>query len=156
MIEQGDHLPEFSFSATNNLNGSTADFSGKNVVLYFYPKDSTPGCTSESKHFRDLHQKFCDQNTIILGISRDSMESHERFKQKLALPFELISDKDGAICELLEVIKEKSLFGKKYKGIERSTFVIDHQGVVRGIWRKVKIKNHAQEVLSLVEAIGRS
>lgn len=151
MIEQNVSIPDFDFSATNNLAKNIKDYRGQKVVLYFYPKDNTPGCTLECKAFRDLAEKFADSNVVIFGVSRDSLLSHEKFKAKLKLPFELIADTDSKVCEIFDVIQSKSLFGKKYLGIERSTFVIDTEGVVRGIWRKVKILGHAEEVYNSVK-----
>ena len=119
-------------------------------MLYFYPKDNTPGCTNESKDFRDLHRRFRRRNTRVFGISRDSLKSHENFKAKQELPFELISDPDEELCRLFDVIKEKNMYGRKVMGIERSTFLIDEKGVLRQEWRKVKVKGHAEEVLAAV------
>ena len=120
---------------------------GEKLVIYFYPKDMTSGCTLESQQFRDLHAAFRRANTRVIGVSRDSMASHEKFKNKESLPFELLADEDEKLCGLFDVIKEKSLYGRKYMGIERSTFLIDAEGVLRREWRKVKVPGHAQEVL---------
>jgi len=124
---------------------------GKNVVLYFYPKDSTPGCTTEGQDFRDLFTRFKRQNTLIFGVSRDSIASHERFRDKQQFPFELLSDLDEKLCRQFDVIKEKMLYGRKFMGIERSTFLIDAKGKLRQEWRKVKVKGHAAEVLATVK-----
>jgi len=124
---------------------------GKKVVIYFYPKDSTPGCTTEGQDFRDLHAKFKRQNAVILGVSRDSLASHEKFKAKQKFPFELVSDPDEVLCRKFDVIKEKTLYGRKFMGIERSTFLIDASGKLKKEWRKVKVKGHAAEVLEAVK-----
>ncbi len=123
------------------------------VVIYFYPKDSTPGCTTEGQNFRDLHAEFTGAGAIILGISRDSVKSHENFKAKQAFPFELGSDSDEAVCTLFGVMKMKNMYGKQVRGIERSTFVIDRDGVLRREWRGVKVPGHVQEVLDFVKTL---
>ena len=130
------------------------DLRGQNVVLYFYPKDATPGCTQEGKDFRDLHSKFRRQNTVIFGVSRDSLASHEKFRDKQRFPFHLLSDPDEAVCHKFDVIKEKSLYGRKFMGVERSTFLIDTDGKLRREWRKVRVKGHAEEVLEAVKEIN--
>lgn len=150
MLEVNKPLPSISFEATSNVKGSIADFKGKKVVLYFYPKDDTSGCTAESIDFRDNYSKFKALNTEIMGISRDSLTSHEKFKAKYELPFELISDPDEALCQLFDVMKEKSMYGRKYMGVERSTFVIDEQGLLIHEVRKVKVKGHVEQVLQLL------
>jgi len=152
MIEVNSKVPAFSFEATSGFKGSIADLQDKNIVLYFYPKDATPGCTTESKDFRDNYQAFKDLDTEIFGVSRDSLASHEKFKEKQELPFELISDSDESICNLFDVMKEKSMFGKKYMGIERSTFIINKKGVVTFLQRKVKVKNHVNDVLDFLKS----
>lgn len=144
-------VPDFSFNATNGLSGHLSDYKGSRVVLYFYPKDSTPGCTLEGQDFRDLYPKFQQLNTVIFGISRDSLKSHENFKAKQNFPFELISDSDETLCALFDVIKMKNMYGKQVRGIERSTFIIDAQGVLQHEWRKVQVKGHVQEVLEFLE-----
>ena len=126
---------------------------GKKVVLYFYPKDSTPGCTQEGQDFRDLHAEFQAAGAQILGVSRESIRSHENFKAKFEFPFELLSDPDETLCKAYDVMKEKNMYGRKYMGVERSTFVIDPQGMLRHEWRKVKVKGHAQAVLDAVKSI---
>lgn len=151
MLELNKPVPSFSFEATSGLKGSLADFQGKNVVLYFYPKDSTPGCTTESQDFRDNHEIFKSLNTVVFGISRDSLVSHEKFKCNQSMPFELISDTDESICNLFDVLKQKSMFGKKYMGIERSTFIINSKGELIFEQRNVKVKNHVQEVLAFLK-----
>ncbi|TNF66356.1 MAG: peroxiredoxin [Gammaproteobacteria bacterium] len=140
-------IPPFSLPMTSEKTFSLDNYHGKHLVIYFYPKDSTPGCTSESKDFRDLYIAFQTNNVEIIGISRDSIKSHKKFKENLKLPFELASDKDEIACKLFDVIKEKSMFGKKYMGIERSTFLINPEGKVTKEWRKVKVKGHAEAVL---------
>jgi len=126
---------------------------GQSLVVYFYPKDMTSGCTLESQQFRDLHAAFRKAKTRVVGVSRDSMASHEKFRKKESLPFELLSDEDERLCKLFDVIKEKSMYGRKYLGIERSTFLIDRDGVLRQEWRKVKVPGHAQAVLEAAQAL---
>jgi len=146
-------VANFSAAATNNQTIELKALRGKNVVIYFYPKDSTPGCTTESQDFRDLHAKFKRQKTVIFGVSRDSLKSHENFKKKHNFPFELISDPEEKLCRQFDVIQEKNLYGRKYMGVERSTFLIDAAGKLRNEWRKVKVKQHAAEVLEAVKAL---
>ena len=146
-------VPDFSLPATSNTVFRLSDKTGKVVVIYFYPKDSTPGCTTESQQFRDLHEAFAAVNAEILGISRDSLKSHENFKSKQALPFELGSDADEAVCNVFGVMKLKNMYGKQVRGIERSTFVIDGSGVLRREWRGVKVPGHAQDVLDFVKTL---
>ena len=146
-------IPDFSLPATSNTVFRLSEKTGKVVVIYFYPKDSTPGCTTESQQFRDLHEAFAAVNAEILGISRDSLKSHENFKSKQALPFELGSDTDEAVCNLFGVMKLKNMYGKQVRGIERSTFVIDGSGVLRRDWRGVKVPGHAEEVLNFVKTL---
>lgn len=146
-------IPDFSLPATSNTVFRLSEKTGKVVVIYFYPKDSTPGCTTESQQFRDLHEAFAAVNAEILGISRDSLKSHENFKSKQALPFELGSDTDEAVCNLFGVMKLKNMYGKQVRGIERSTFVIDGSGVLRREWRGVKVPGHAEEVLNFVKTL---
>ncbi len=124
---------------------------GKKVVVFFYPKDSTPGCTTEGQDFRDLYSKFKRQNTVILAVSRDSLASHEKFKVKQKFPFDLLSDSDEALCKKFDVIHEKSLYGRKFMGVVRSTFLIDENGKLHKEWRKVRVKGHAAEVLEAVK-----
>jgi thioredoxin-dependent peroxiredoxin len=126
---------------------------GEKLVVYFYPKDMTSGCTLESQQFRDLHAAFRRASTRVIGVSRDSMASHQKFKKKESLPFELLADEDEKLCRLFDVIKEKSLYGRKFMGIERSTFLIDADGVLRREWRKVKVPGHAQEVLEAAKEL---
>jgi thioredoxin-dependent peroxiredoxin len=140
-------------SATSDLEVSIPDSQGRNIVLYFYPKDSTPGCTTEGQDFRDNHQAFVDANTVIYGVSRDKMQSHENFKAKQNFPFELISDPEETLCNAFNVIQEKMNYGKKYMGIVRSTFLIDADGNILKAWDKVKVVGHVDEVLEAVKAI---
>ncbi len=143
--------PDFKCPATGDQTIHLKSLRGKKVVIYFYPKDSTPGCTTEGQDFRDLHTKFKRQNAVILGVSRDSLASHEKFKAKQKFPFELLSDPDEVLCKKFDVIKAKTLYGRKFMGIERSTFLIDERGKLREAWRKVKVKGHAAEVLEAVK-----
>ena len=146
-------LPEFEALATSGVKIGPETFHRQAVVLYFYPKDNTPGCTTESAQFRDLHPEFVKAGCEIAGISRDSLKSHENFKAKLKLPFELLSDADEKACAQFGVIKMKNLYGKKVRGIERSTFVVDPLGVLAREWRGVKVPGHAQEVLDFVKTL---
>ena len=152
-IKEGQPAPDFSAPATGEATITLSQLQGKKVVLYFYPKDSTPGCTTEGQHFRDLYPNFQEANCEILGVSKDSLRRHENFKNKQEFPFDLISDEDETVCNLFDVIKLKKMYGKEFEGIERSTFLIDEQGVVRDIWRKVKVKGHAEEVLDAVHGL---
>jgi len=146
-------IPDFTLPATSGQQFSLAAQAGKVVVIYFYPKDSTPGCTTEAQQFRDLYDRFVAVDAVILGISRDSVKSHENFKAKQALPFELGSDADETVCNLFAVMKMKNMYGKQHRGIERSTFVIDRKGLLRKEWRGVKVPGHAQEVLDFVTTL---
>ncbi|WP_265943777.1 peroxiredoxin [Dechloromonas sp. A34] len=146
-------IPDFSLPATSGQTFNLAAQAGKVVVVYFYPKDSTPGCTTEGQQFRDLHEQFAALDAVILGVSRDSVKSHENFKAKQNFPFELGSDGDEAVCTLFGVMKMKNMYGKQVRGIERSTFVIDRGGVLRREWRGVKVPGHAQEVLDFVKTL---
>jgi len=150
-VTPGRKVPAFALPATGGQPLGLKDYQGRNLVLYFYPKDNTPGCTTEGQEFRDLHAEFERLNTAILGVSRDSMKSHENFKAKQGFPFHLLSDPDATLCRLFDVIREKNMYGKKVMGIERSTFLIDAQGVLRAEWRKVKAAGHAAEVLAAVQ-----
>lgn len=151
----GNNLPNFSANATGDKTIQLSDYLGKNVILYFYPRDNTSGCTLEGQNFRDNINKFTDLNAIILGVSRDSVRVHEGFKSKQKFPFDLLSDKEETLCELFDVIKLKNMYGKQARGIERSTFLIDTQGVLRHEWRKVKVKIHIQEVLEILETLNK-
>ena len=146
-------VPAFALPATGPVKWKLADAAGKNLVIYFYPKDATSGCTREGEDFRDLHAKFRKARTEIVGVSPDSVASHEKFKAKFNFPFELLADTEKEVCALFDVWKEKSMYGKKYMGVERSTFLIDAQGVLRREWRKVKVPGHAEEVLATVAAL---
>ncbi|CEG58900.1 peroxiredoxin [Legionella fallonii] len=149
-----DVVPNFEFKATNNLNAHLNDYKGQTVVLYFYPKDATPGCTTEGQDFRDAYSQFQALNAHIFGISRDSLKSHENFKAKQNFPFELISDSEEHLCQLFDVIKMKSMYGKQVRGIERSTFIIDPNGVLKHEWRKVSVKGHVEEVLNTLKPLS--
>ncbi len=139
---------------TSGKTFNLADYRGKNLVLYFYPKDNTPGCTTEGMQFRDLHPQFQAANTDIFGISRDSLKSHENFKGKLGMPFELISDPDETLCTMFDVMKMKNMYGKQVRGVERSTFVIDAAGKVVKEWRGVKVPAHVDEVLAFIKTLA--
>ena len=149
-------VADFICAATGDKTVRLKDLRGNNVVLYFYPKDSTPGCTTEGQDFRDLHSKFKRQNTLIFGVSRDSITSHEKFKARQSFPFELLSDPDEKLCRKFDVIHEKTLYGRKFMGVVRSTFLIDADGKLRQEWRGVKVKGHAAEVLESVIMLNRS
>lgn len=144
---------DFSAAATGDKTIRLKDLRGQNVVIYFYPKDSTPGCTTEGRDFSALHTKFKRQNTMILGVSRDSIASHEKFKDKQGFKFDLLSDPDEALCGKFDVIHEKTLYGRKFMGVVRSTFLIDSEGKLRQEWRSVKVKGHAEEVLEAAKAL---
>lgn len=144
-------VADFKCEATGDQTIQLKSLRGKKVVIYFYPKDATPGCTTEGQDFRDLHAKFKRQNAVILGVSRDSIASHEKFKAKQKFPFDLLSDPHEKLCRKFDVIKEKTLYGRKFMGIERSTFLIDENGKLRQEWCKVKVKGHAQAVLDAVK-----
>ena len=150
---EGKKCPKFSAECTSGLSLSNKDFEGKNFVIYFYPKDSTPGCTTEGQEFRDNYKSFKKLNTEILGVSRDSIKSHENFKSKQSFPFELLSDPDEKVCNAFDVMKLKSMYGRKYMGIERSTFLIGPDGSLIKEWRKVKVPGHAKEVLDTLAAL---
>ena len=140
LVKIGKKVTDIKLAATGDQTFQLSDFKGKKIVLYFYPKDSTPGCTLEGQDFRDNKRKFSARNTIILGVSRDSVKSHENFKNKQSFTFELLSDPDEKLCRQFDVIKEKNMYGKKMMGIERSTFLIDEKGILVDEWRKVKVK----------------
>ena len=148
------HVPEFSAPMTGGRDFNLSDYRGKKIVLYFYPKDNTPGCTTESMQFRDLHEQFKDANAEVFGLSRDSIRSHEGFKAKLDMPFELISDPDENVCNLFNVMKIKNMYGKQVRGVDRCTFVIDSAGKLVKEWRGVKVPGHVDEVLEYVKAIA--
>ena len=146
-------VDDFQIPATSEKTISLSQLKGKQVVIYFYPKDSTPGCTTEGQGFRDHYADFQAANTEVFGVSRDSLKSHENFKAKQAFPFELLSDKDEALCQLFDVIKLKKLYGKEYLGVDRSTFLIDKDGVLRHEWRGVKVPGHVEAVLEQARAL---
>jgi len=146
-------VPDFTAQATSETEVRLSDLKGKNVVIYFYPKDSTPGCTTEGQNFRDLYEEFQALDTEIFGVSRDKIRSHENFKAKQAFPFELITDPEEELCKLFDVIKLKKMYGRESLGVERSTFLIDKEGVLRQEWRKVKVKEHVDAVLEAVKAL---
>ncbi|WAA08781.1 thioredoxin-dependent thiol peroxidase [Fervidibacillus albus] len=150
-VKLGEKAPDFQAVATNGEIVRLSQFQGKNVVLYFYPKDMTPGCTTEACDFRDAHEKFSELNAVILGVSTDPIERHKRFMEKYDLPFLLLSDEDHRIAETFGVWKPKKMFGKEYMGIERSTFIIDRDQTVVKEWRKVKVKGHVEEALSFIK-----
>jgi thioredoxin-dependent peroxiredoxin len=151
-IDIGKKAPQFVLDGTGG-SWSVSGAAGGAVVLYFYPRDNTPGCTQEGEDFSAAHAAFKRATTSIVGISADSLEAHRKFKQKMGFPFELLGDPDKKVCKLYDVIQEKSMYGKKFMGIERSTFLIDDKGVLRNIWRKVKVNGHAAAVLAAVKAL---
>ena len=153
MVEIGKKVKNFKLPATGDKNISLDDFKGRKVVLYFYPKDSTPGCTTEGQDFRDAKARFTRQGAVVLGVSRDSLKSHENFKTKQKFNFDLLSDADEQLCSQFDVIKMKNMYGKQVRGIERSTFLIDENGILQQEWRKVKVKGHVDEVLEAVKAL---
>lgn len=145
-------VPELSLPATSSLQFNSKDYLGKFLVLYFYPKDSTPGCTTQGMQFRDMHADFLAANAVVFGISRDTLKSHENFKAKYSFPFELISDSDEMACQAFDVIKMKNMYGKQVRGIERSTFLVNPQGIIVREWRGVKVDGHAAEVLASIQS----
>ena len=150
-IEINSPIPDLTLEGTNNTTFSISNFVGKNLIIYFYPKDSTPGCTNESIDFKDNYDVFQKLNTEIFGISRDSLKSHEKFKAKYSFPFELLSDADEIACDLFDVIKMKNMYGKKVRGIERSTFLINTEGKLVNEWRGVKVNGHIQELIEFLQ-----
>lgn len=146
-------VPDFTVPATGGADFTLYPIRSKSLVIYFYPKDNTPGCTTEAQQFRDLHAEYQKAGSEIVGISRDSIKSHENFKAKFTLPFALLSDTDEAVCTLFGVMKQKMMYGKQVRGIERSTFVLDSKGIIRKEWRGLKADGHAQEVLSFVQTL---
>ena len=154
-VEVGKKVPAFKLPATGEQTISLSSLKGKNIVLYFYPRDSTPGCTTEGQDFRDSIAKFKRQDCVILGVSRDTIASHEKFKEKQKFPFDLLSDTDEELCKLFDVIKLKNMYGKKHLGIERSTFIINKKGILKQEWRKVKVKGHVDEVLAAVKLMNK-
>jgi len=153
MLEPGKKLPAFALPASGERALTQADFAGRKLVLYFYPKDATPGCTLEAQDFRDRHEAFAQAGTAIVGISRDSAASHDRFCFKQQLPFPLLSDPDETLCNAFGVIRDKNMYGRIVRGIERSTFLFDASGVLRREWRAARVKGHADEVLEAARAL---
>ncbi len=149
----GAAAPAFDLPATGGTDISLAGLAGRRVVLWFYPRDATPGCTSESRDFRDAHAGFADANAVVLGVSQDPIASHETFKAKESMPFELLSDESGDVCRAYGTLVMKRMYGKEFEGIERSTFLIDETGTLRREWRKVKVPGHVDEVLEAVRAL---
>lgn len=152
-VEAGKKAPDFSATTDGGGKVKLSDFKGKNVILYFYPKDDTPGCTKEACGFRDAKPNFSKAKAVVLGVSKDSVARHDKFRDKYDLNFPLLSDEDGKICEKYGTWVEKSLYGRKYMGIDRATFLIDDKGVVRQVWRKVKVPGHVEEVLAALKAL---
>lgn len=153
-VTLGQKVPDFESKATNNTILKLSDLRGKKVILYFYPKDNTPGCTTEGQDFRDHIAEFTAFNTTILGISRDTLRTHENFKTKHQFPFELLSDSDESLCTLFDVIKMKNMYGKQVRGIERSTFLIDENGILIEAWRKIRVKEHVATVLTHLKELN--
>ena len=152
-IKIGDKIPSLSVATTTNEALNLSSLKGKNLVLYFYPKDSTPGCTTQGQNFRDAYLEFTKLNTEILGVSRESIRSHQNFINKQEFPFDLISDPEEVLCNAFDVIKEKNMYGRKYMGIERSTFIFSADGKLAHEFRKVKVKEHVDQVMELVKAL---
>lgn len=152
-VSLGKKVPDFSAPATGGKDIALSDYAGKKLVIYFYPKDNTPGCTQEGQDFRDLYPQFKKAGAEVLGISRDSIRSHESFKEKYSFPFPLLSDSQETVCKSFDVIQEKNMYGRKVMGVQRSTFLIDAKGVLRREWRSVTVKGHATEVLDAAKAL---
>ena len=148
-------LPDFEALATGGLKFTPGAFAGQVVVLYFYPKDNTPGCTTEAMQFRDQHKEFVKAGAVVFGVSRDNMASHEKFKQNLELPYELIADTEEKLCHMFGVVKNKIMYGKKVKGIERSTFLVGADGILKAEWRGLKVPGHVDDVLKAVKALKK-
>ena len=153
-VTLGNSVPNFESMSTGDKSIQLSDYQGKYLILYFYPRDNTPGCTTEGQKFRDKIAEFEALNTVILGVSRDSVRVHEGFKTKQSFPFDLLSDQEEKLCTLFDVIKMKNMYGKQVRGIERSTFLIDPNGILIHEWRKVKVKVHIDEVLQIVKELG--
>ena len=149
----GERVPDIEVTTTGDKSSKLSDYRGKTLVLFFYPKASTPGCTQEGQDFRDAINKFRRQSTVILGASRDTLKAQENFKSKQAFPFDLVSDTEEKLCQAFDVIKMKNMYGKQVRGIERSSFLIDSNGVLQKVWRGVKVKGHVDEVLAAVKAL---
>jgi len=152
-VKIDEKVPEFDLLSTGNKTIKLSQLKGKNIIIYFYPKDSTPGCTIEAQNFRDNIRKFTSLNTVVLGVSRDKITSHEKFKKNQKIPFDLLSDDDEKLCKIFNVMKEKNMYGRKFIGIERSTFLIDERGILRNEWRKVKVKEHVNDVLQTLKKL---
>jgi peroxiredoxin Q/BCP len=152
-LKVGSKVADFSLPATGGGSFRLKDMAGKKLVIYFYPKDMTSGCTREAQDFRDLHAAFAKAGARIVGVSREGIASHEKFKARDKLPFELLADVDERVCRLFDVIHEKSMYGRKFLGVERSTFLLDAAGVLRREWRKVKVPGHAEEVLEAAQSV---
>lgn len=150
MLNIGDTAPDFTLPATENDTFTLSSLRGKKVILYFYPKDDTPGCTTQACGFRDSFSDFIDKNAVVVGVSKDNLKRHAKFKEKYDLPFTLLSDEDGAVCSLYETWVKKSMYGREYFGIERSTFLIDEEGKIENLWRKVKVPGHVEKILAAV------
>ncbi len=152
MVNVGKRVDDFTLPATGDQNLSLNDFIGRSLIIYFYPKDNTPGCTREGQDFRDLYRQFTEADADVLGVSRDSVKTHVNFREKHEFPFQLLSDNEEMLCKQFDVIREKKLYGRTYMGIERSTFLIDPEGVLQQEWRKVRVPGHAQAVLDALKA----
>jgi len=152
MVSVGKRVKNFTLPATGDQNLSLSDYSGRSLIIYFYPKDNTPGCIREGQDFRDLYPQFTEAGADILGVSRDSVRTHENYRNKHQFPFHLVSDADELLCKQFDVIREKKLYGRTYMGIERSTFLIDSNGILKQEWRKVRVPDHAQLVLDALKA----
>ena len=155
MVTVDQPVENFVLPSTSTEEFSLTKYLGKNIIVYFYPKDDTPGCTTEGQDFRDLWNSFTEKNCVIVGVSRDSLQSHASFKQKMQFPFELLSDADESVCHQFDVLKMKNMYGKQVRGVERSTFVVDAGGILRKEWRGVKVPNHVQEVLESVKCLRK-
>lgn len=153
ILKIGDKAPDFVLASDKDKTVALNNLRGKKIVLYFYPKDNTPGCTKEACDFRDHLKKFTDLNTEVIGVSKDNLAAHQKFKEKYHLPFNLLADVNADVCEAYGVIDKKSLFGKTFLGIQRSTFLIDEEGKIRAIWRKVKVNGHTEEVLNELNSL---
>lgn len=152
MVELNKKAPDFTLVGSDKKQHALSDYQGRKVILYFYPKDNTPGCSIEAEGFRDSNESLKDFNAVVLGVSRDSLSAHDKFIEKLDIPFTLLSDEDSRVCELYDVLKEKNMYGKKSIGIQRSTFIIDEEGLVIYENRKVKAEGHAEEVLDFLKS----
>ena len=154
MVSVGKRVKNFTLPATGDQNLSLSDFKGRSLIIYFYPKDNTPGCTREGQDFRDLYVRFTEAGAEILGVSRDSVKTHDNYRNKHGFPFHLVSDKEELLCKQFDVIKEKKLYGRTYMGIERSTFLLDADGVLQQEWRKVRVPGHVEAVLETLESLS--